>query len=50
MYYGVRDFDFNVFRVYLFMDIGDIVFFYFLLIYGLGMNKIKGFRKVLLYI
>ena len=47
LYHGVRDFDPNAPRVHLPMEMGDTVFFHPLLIHGSGMNKTKGFRKVI---
>lgn len=47
MYYGIKDYDVSILLLYLEMNVGDIVFFYFFFIYGLGVNKTNGFRKVL---
>lgn len=47
MFYGIQDYEENKVQVYLVMEKGDIVFFYFLFIYGFGQNKIQGFWKVI---
>ncbi len=46
MYHGIHDFDPEAPRVHLEMETGDTVFFHPLLIHGSGMNKTRGFRKV----
>uniref|UniRef100_A0A673T9B6 Phytanoyl-CoA dioxygenase, peroxisomal n=1 Tax=Suricata suricatta TaxID=37032 RepID=A0A673T9B6_SURSU len=47
MYYGIQDYDENSPRVHLEMEKGDTVFFHPLLIHGSGLNKTKGYRKVI---